>query len=163
MNKALLLPLAAAFALAACEAEIGEGKGSDANATAEGKADEGEMSISAPGFSMKIDLPESVRREAGLDSDDKLFYPGAKLAGMHIEAHDGGGVELRFTTPDAPDKVRAWYRDPARTEFRIGDEQSQGATIRLNGVTGSNDAPFKLSLAPDGTGTAGVLTLADRN
>lgn len=162
MNKALLLA-AATLALGACNAEIGEGDAEDANISAEGRSEENRMTISAPGFNMKVDLPERVRREAGLDSDGDLFYPGASLAGMHIQASDGGGVELRFTTPDAPDKVRAWYRDAARTEFKIGDEQRDGAAIRLSGITGDNQAPFKLTLSPAGQGTEGVLSLSDRN
>jgi hypothetical protein len=164
MNKALLLPLAAAaLAIGACDADFGEGAGSPDNTSAEGTAQDNQMSISAPGFEMKVDLPEGVRREANFDSDNDLFYPGAKLAGMHIQANDGGGVELRFTTPDAPDKVSAWYRDPARTEFKIGDENRDGVAIRLQGITGDNDAPFKLSLSPAGSGTEGVLTISDRN
>lgn len=164
MNKAVLLPLAAAaLALGACDVDVGDGAGSSDNVSAEGTAEENQMSISAPGFEMKVKLPEGVRQDANFDSDSDLFYPGAKLAGMHIQANDGGGVELRFTSPDAPDKVRAWYRDAARTEFKIGDEQRDGAAIRLQGITGDNQAPFKLSLSPAGSGTEGVLTISDRN
>lgn len=162
MKKALLLA-AATLALSACNTEIGDGDGADVNVSAEGRSEDNRMSISAPGFNMKIDLPESVRREANLDSDDALFYPGAKLAGMHIQANDGGGVELRFTTPDAIEKVRAWYEDAARTEFRIGNAEGVGATVRLSGIAGDNEAPFDLTLSPDGTGTEGVLSLSERN
>ena len=65
MTSAKLFPLAAlaVLALAACEARFGNDSG-QSNGSAEGKSKEGELSVSANGFEMKIRIPEGLRREA---------------------------------------------------------------------------------------------------
>jgi hypothetical protein len=174
--KPLTLICALAF-LSACEAKIGKeadkgdaaAKGETKAAAAEGKAQEGQFSIKAPGFDMKIDIPAGVTSHG--DSDSDMLYPGATLSGMHIEGSKGGadgkgdaGIELRFTTPDAPKRVAAWYRDSARaTAFSIASAKQEGAVYVISGVEKADGDPFTLRLgARDGGGTEGRLTLADR-
>ena len=96
-----LLPLLGTAAmLCACEARIGNDAPPVAdNATAAGKAEEGKVTIEAPGFNMSIDIPEGVRAHSGMDSDNGLLYPGANFSGVHVvgrpegpngaETHDG--------------------------------------------------------------------------
>jgi hypothetical protein len=158
----------------ACEAKIGkEADKPDpkaAAASAEGKAEEGQFSIKAPGFDMKIDIPAGVTSHG--DSDSDMLYPGATLSGMHIEGSKGGGdgkgdagIELRFTSPDAPDKVAAWYRDPARaTGFSIAGIRREGADYLISGAEKQDGDPFSLRLTSrSGGGTEGRLTLTDQS
>lgn len=175
MTGAHLLALICASALlAACEAKIGKEAGKDraegSPASTEGKAEEGQFSIKAPGFDMKIDIPAGVTSHADTDSD--MLYPGATLSGMHIDGSKGGsdgkgnaGIELRFTTADAPDKVAAWYRDPARAGgFSIGGVRREGSDYLISGTQKQDGDPFALRLSPgSGGGTAGRLTLTDRS
>jgi hypothetical protein len=162
MKTAPILILAAACALGGCEAKVGKDHGSAPGTTAEGKAEENKLSISAPGFAMKVDMGDSLRSHSKIDSDDELFYPGATLAGMHIQANKGGGVEMRFTTPDAPDKVAAWYRDPARTGFTLDAGRQEKDALSFNGKAGDDGKNgFKLRLIPHGAGTEGVISIAD--
>src|SRR5829696_4447146 len=123
-------PLFAAFAaaalLSACEAKVDRDRADNgsapAEASAEGKAEEGKISVKAPGFDLKFTLPKGMVGEARAERDSKLLYPGAILRGMAIAAGQGRGkggdseVEIGFSTPDPLDKVAAWYRDPARAE-----------------------------------------------
>ncbi len=177
MAAAKLLALVGALALlTACEAKVGRDEGkeaasaNEAASAAEGKAEEGRFSIKAPGFDMKIDIPAGVTSHG--DSENDLLYPGSTLSGMHIEGSKGGadgkgdaGIELRFTTPDAPAKVGAWYRDPARASgFSVSSSRQEESALLITGRQKEDGDPFTLRLSPHGAGgTEGRLTLSDSN
>lgn len=169
--------IAALASLAACDVKVGKEADEtappapgQAAAAAEGKAEEGQFSINAPGFDMKIDIPAGVTNDG--DSDSDVLYPGSTLSGMHIEGSKGAadgkgdaGIELRFTTPDAPEKVTAWYRDPARASgFTIAGVRREGDAVLISGAEKQDGDPFALRLSPRaGGGTEGRLTLSDRS
>lgn len=173
----ILLPLGAlaALTLAACEARFGNDANAQAgnesgNASAAGKAEEGRVSIHAPGFDMKVNIPKGLRREAGMDSDSGVFYPNSTFGGMHIEGdrdergrHSNGEVELSFVTADAPDVVARWYQDPARAaEFTVASMRREGADYLFAGTAGDDHDPFRLRLTSrQGGGTEGRLVLTD--
>ena len=178
MPAGKMLSLICALALvSACEMKVrkeGNGEavkgGSGAVASAEGKAKEGQFSVDTPGFDMKIDIPAGLASHTNSDSD--VLYPGSSLSGMHIQGSKGGvdgkgnaGVELRFTTPDAAEKVAAWYRDPARAStFTVAGVQREGSGLLITGSEKEDGDPFTLHLSPrSGGGTEGRLTLTDRS
>lgn len=172
-----LLPLAAAAALTltACEAKFGNDADAgqeNANGSAAGKAEDGRLSIHAPGFDMKINIPEGIRREAGIDDDSGIIYPNSTFSGMHVEGgRDGdsgnsdGEVELAFTSTDAPDVIARWYQDAARApNFTVATANREGAAFVLAGATRDRDGNFRLRLTPrTGGGTEGRVILTDRN
>lgn len=143
----------------------------DAEPSAEGKAEEGKISVKAPGFDLAFSLPKGMVGEARAERDSKLLYPGAILRGMAIAAGEGRGkggdseVEIGFSTPDPLDKVVAWYRDPARAEgFNLDRAKKDGDDWRLAGVQKRDDHRFKLRLSPrSGGGTDGRLTVRHRD
>ena len=167
--------LAAAALLGACEAKIDPDKADNGSAAAlpaaEGKAEEGKISVKAPGFDLKFTLPKGMAAEARAERDSKLLYPSAVLRGMAIAAGQGTGkggdseVEIGFSTPDALDKVLAWYRDPARAEgFRLDRAAKEGDGWLLSGVQKRDDHAFRLRLGPrPGGGTDGRLTVRHRD
>lgn len=167
-----LFPLAAiaALALTACEAKFGNDASPNAgNGSAEGKAEEGRLSISAPGFEMKINIPESIRREAGINDDSGVIYPNSRFSGIHVEggsddARNDGEVELRFASDDPPATVVRWYRDPARaTDFTVSSAAREDEAVVIAGTTTDNDGEFRAHLsARAGGGTDGRVVLADR-
>ena len=178
MAKLHLIVAGTAF-LVACDAEVGTGEqtaaveaaAAQSASSVTGKSEEGKLSIKAPGFDMKINIPKGIADRSELNGDDQLVYPGAALGGMHIEAGSeaGGnrrsGVELRFTTREPLDKVAAWYLDPARASgFSIKkNNREAGATI-ITGTQKSDGDPFSLRLSPaPAGGTEGRLTLTDAN
>ena len=162
--------LAAAAFLAACEARSGnDAPPVEANASAAGRAEEGRLTVEAPGFNMSIDIPEALREDAEMDGDNRLVYPGARFSGIHVQsgregpggAHDGE-VELRFSTGDDTGRVVAWYRDPARgEEFTVQSATREGEAQIISG-TGRDNERFVLRVAPRaGGGTDARLVLSD--
>src|SRR5436853_2427710 len=116
-RSSLLTALAAAALLGACHAKPDRREGEkagDAELSAEGKAEEGKVSIKAPGFDLKFTLPKGMAGEARAERDSKLLYPGSVLRGMAIAAGEGSGkggdseVEIGFSTPQPLDAVAAW-------------------------------------------------------
>ena len=139
----------------------------NAQASAEGRAEEGKISLKMPGVDMTISLPKGVADEARAERDSKLLYPGASLRGMAIAAGPGSEksgdseVEIRFSTPDPLDKVAAWYRDPARADgFALDRAARRGDAWELAGVQKRDGHRFKLRLTPrPGGGTDGRLSV----
>src|SRR3954453_1399865 len=58
--------------------------------SAEGKAEEGKISIKAPAFDPTFSLPKEMTRSAKADKDSKMLYPGSTIAGVAIAAGKGG-------------------------------------------------------------------------
>ena len=170
MTKKLAPALAAFALLAACEARFGnDAPPVDANASAEGRAEEGRLTVEAPGFNMSINIPEGIRSRANFDEDSGLIYPGATFSGLHVQGQPEGAarqdeVELRFTSGDPVDRLVAWYRDPARgEEVRIASAEQRGNAFVLSG-TGREGDRFTVSIAPrQGGGSEARLVLSDRH
>jgi hypothetical protein len=174
MKAPRLLPLAAtaALVLTACEARTGNAVQPDGNGSAENKAEEGQVSINAPGVQMKINIPEGLRHETSIHDDHGLIYPGSTMSGMHVEgSREGeqgkseGEVELRFASTDGPDKVAHWYQDPARArDFTISSATRDGAAFVFAGTRADGGGRYRVRLAPrPGGGTDGRVLLSDNN
>lgn len=173
MMRTTLLPvLAAATLLGGCDVRVGhdDEKQATGNVSAAGRAEEGQLSVSAPGFEMKLDIPEGIRSRAGIDDDSGLIYPGAQFSGIHVQGgRDGaqgrseGEVELRFTSVDAPDAIVRWYRDPARAaDFTVAGAGREGPDFVVTGATKDDNGRFTVRLSPrSGGGTDGRVVLAD--
>lgn len=172
MNRSsLCTAFAAALLLCACDSKGGSDEpanGSDnVQVSAEGKAEEGKISLKMPGVDMTISLPKGVADEARAERDSKLLYPGSTLRGMAIAAGPGSEksgdseVEIRFSTPDPLDKVVAWYRDPARAEgFSLESARREGDAFLVTGLQKKDEHRFKLRLTDrPGGGTDGALAV----
>ena len=168
----LLAAMSAAALLTACEARFGNDAAPVAdNATAENRAEEGRLTVEAPGFNMSLDIPDSIIAHADIEDENGLFYPGSRMAGLHVQGgreeaaggHDGE-VEMRFTTPDAIGRVVAWYRDPARApDLRIVSAARRGNGAVLSGTHREGER-FTIRLEPRaGGGTEARLLLSEGN
>jgi len=160
--------------LAGCDVRVGKGEGSDASnghVSAAGKSEHGRLSVSAPGFEMNVDIPESISAEARMDDDSGVIYPNARFSGIHVEGGRDGGhgsdgeVELRFSSNDGPDAVARWYADPGRAaDFRIASNGREGADFVIAGTTKKEQGQFRVRLSPRSSGgTDGRVVLSDRN
>ena len=175
IRSSLSMSAAAAALLCACDGTVRPEEPDNVVATepvsAEGKAEEGKISLKMPGVDMTLSLPKGVADEARAERDSKLLYPGAILRGMAIAAgpdSDKSGeseVEIRFSTPDPLDKVAAWYRDPARAGgFQLERAAKAGDSWLVTGVQKRDEHRFKLRLSPRaGEGTNGRLTVRHRD
>src|SRR4051812_18576297 len=126
--------------------------------SAEGKAQEGKISVKAPGVDISFSVPKELTVDAKAGKDNKLLYPEATLSGIAFAAGEKDNqkgdtdFEVRFKAPDPLDKVAAWYRDPARAEgFRLTSETREGAQIVFAGVQ-RDKHPFKVTLGPGAAG-----------
>ena len=169
LPRSLAVLAAAAAMLGACEARIGnDAPPVEANASAAGKAEEGRLTVSAPGFDMSIDIPEGLRGDTRMDGEG-IIYPGAEFGGIHVQGrpeeggHDQGEVEIRFTSGDPLDRVVAWYRDSARAgDFTLRSARREGDAVLIEGTGREDGDPFRLRLTAEGGGTEGRLLLSDR-
>jgi len=172
-----LVAVATIVFLGACESKLSEEDGNDSAAianvqvSAEGKSEDGKISVKAPGLDLALSIPKEMAREARADDDNKLLYPGAALRGMHIATGDGGGeggnteVEMRFASEDPPSRLVAWYRDPARSSgFALRRVEPEGSGYLVEGVQKGDEHPFSVHLAGrDGGGTDGRLVIRHRD
>ncbi len=132
----------------------------DGNVTAGVNGKNGQLSIKAPGFTGQITLPKIHLDGGDFEMNGVHLYPGSKISGMNIDAHDGGAgdkkgsVRVTFESPAVPDTVRGWFAEKlAAADFKL--------TKQGSGLAGTSDEgkPFKLELAPTGDGkTKGVIT-----
>jgi hypothetical protein len=171
-HLAIAFAAAAAAALTACEARIGNDAPPVAeNASAAGRAEDGRVTVEAPGFNMSINIPEGLRGGSNMDDDSDLIYPGSTFGGIHVQGgtdrqggERGGEVELRFTSGDAIERVVAWYRDPARNEkINIASVTQDGPSFVVSGASRSDNDRFTLRLSPNGSGTEGRLLIIDND
>jgi hypothetical protein len=174
-RPSLCTALAAAALLCACDSkghpDEADNESANGHVSAEGRAEEGKISLKMPGVDMTLSLPKGVADEARAERDSKLLYPGSILRGMAIAAgpdSDKSGdseVEIRFSTPDPVDKVAAWYRDPARAGgFQLQRAAKEGDAWLVTGVQKRDEHDFKLRLSPrPGEGTNGRLTVRHRD
>ena len=169
-----------AAALCACSFPSGEAERQEvanqvaearATAAAEGKAEEGRLSIEAAGVDIAISVPDAMRGRARAETNSDVLPPGARVSGLHIQGDGGSGgtghdsVEMRFISAEAPAEVAAWYRDPARHErFRIDSAAREGEEIVLTGTNMESGGAIVARLkARAGGGTDGRLMLMDRD
>ena len=171
MGAKILAALAAVVLLAGCDVKIGNEAGNvSENASAAGRAQEGRLTVEAPGFNMSMDIPKGALADTKVD-DDGVIYPGSQFGGVHVQGRPGrsreegsGEVELRFTTGDPADRVVAWYRDPARhDDIMVASAERQGDGFLLSGTAGEEKKRFDLRITPRlGGGTEARLLLTDR-
>jgi hypothetical protein len=170
MRRLLLVPLGL-IALGGCQMRIGNDAAPVAgNASAQGRAENGQLSIEAPGFNLSVTIPEGMTERGTVSDDNGLVYPGATIAGVHVQGRgeerggqNGGEVELRLTSGDAPERVAAWYRDPARADrFSIASTRQEGNATVISGTGRRDNERFTLRIAPAAGGGSDLrLLLAD--
>jgi hypothetical protein len=139
----------------------------DDHISAEGKAESGRISIKAPGVDLSIVAPKELAGAARAGRESKVIYPGSSVSGVAIAASQSKGqggdtdVEARFQSADPPEKVLAWYRDPARDgDFRLAGIQHDHKNYLVSGHLRHDAHPFRVRLSPgrDG-GTEGRLNV----
>lgn len=174
-NTLLLGAAATALALTACQARFGNDAdpiNESGNVSAEGKAKEGEVSIRAPGFDLKVNIPEGLRERAGIDDHDGIIYPNSTFGGIHVEGgrrnaegHSPGAVEIAFSSGDAPDVIARWYQDPARAaQFTVATANREGADFVIAGTSKDDGGRFQVRLSPrQAGGTEARINLTDRD
>jgi hypothetical protein len=160
--------LAATALLCACDMDRHRNNTSDDDhISAEGKAESGRISIKAPGVDLSIVAPRELAGAARAGRESKVIYPGSSVSGVAIAASQSKGqggdtdVEARFQSADPPEKVLAWYRDPARDgDFRLAGIGRDHKDYLVSGHLRHDAHPFRVRLSPGrGGGTEGRLNV----
>ena len=160
--------------LAACEMKVGKDDrdkdmasvkvGADGNVAI--TADEGAdgVSLSVPGFEGKMKIPGMELGGDDMDIGGLRLYPGSKLSGINITGQkDGanGRVDMRFTSPAAPDKVAAHFAAGARakdfTDIKIADAGGRTALTAKN----RDGDDLAITMQPVERGTSGRILIRD--
>jgi len=178
MSHSRTLPALAAFALlAACDGHLKMGNeadagGSNQSQSAAGQAQDGRLTVKAPGLDMSINIPEEPRSAATADADTRIIPPGATIGGLHVQGEQGSGrnggggaVEMTFTAAQPPEQVAAWYRDPARAaDFTVSSTARQGSEIVIAATPKPEGEAFTVRLRGGaGGGTEARLVISERN
>lgn len=159
---------ACALLLAGCEAKVGNSAGNAADengqVSAEGKAEEGKVTVKAPGLELSLAIPMEITGKA--DHQGRLLHPDAAVSGVYVAGGEGGEgeVELRFHADAPPETVAAWYRDPARADdFTLSSFGREGDAFVAAGEEKKDGQRFRLRLGPgEAGGTDGRLAIRDR-
>lgn len=160
-RPALLLPVALAFALAAC----GDGPGTNVSidATGDGNArvtsdGNGQIAIKSDGFEGSFKIPKITVNAEQFDLNGVKLYPGSVVTDFNIASggaseKDKGSVKVTFDGPADVATVATWFRDGMTARGFTVAADGTG----LKGMTDEGD-PFTLSLSADGDRKArGVL------
>jgi hypothetical protein len=171
-NSKLAVLTGLAMSLTACDwltARHDDDEPGNDSPSAEGKAEAGQVALKAPGLDVSFTVPKSLTRDVKVHNDIKILYPKTAITGMYAA---GGGekdkeseVEFRFTSPDAPDSIAAWYRDPARAQaFKLEDVTREGRDTLIRGTPRGGNDHFKVRLSARAQGgTDGRLVIHDKD
>jgi hypothetical protein len=178
MRKAMLgwavMPL---LLLGACEMKVGKDE-KDAKDGASVKIDAGGnvaiaandgadgVSVSVPGFEGKVKIPGMELGGEHMDIDGMKLYPATKLSGINVTDQNGAGtgvVEMRFTSPAAPDKVAAYYADAAPgADFTDVKVTGAKGSSTVTAIKGDGDR-LTITIDPAAGGSAGTILIRDAN
>ena len=119
------------------------------------------LKIDTDGFKAALDIPGMEFGGKNFDIDGMKLYPGSKVKGMKVKAHDADGdksgtVTVTFVSPASPDAVLVHAEAQAKDEDYTVTRSGQ----TLNGKKG-DDKHFVYTVAADGAGTTGTLTMTD--
>lgn len=117
----------------------------------------GNISFDVPFAKGQVKVPEGFMHGGDVDIDGVKLMPGSQVTNFTMNSRDKVSVvEIAFTSPQAPDQVRAYFVD----QFR-----KRGAEASVSGdtVTGkSRDGnPFTIQVTPSGSGSQGKIQAQD--
>ncbi|ATE63207.1 hypothetical protein [Rhizorhabdus dicambivorans] len=176
MRKAVLGWMLPMLLLAGCELKVGKDGndqggdsasvsiGADGNIAVSANDGKEGVSIDTPGFGGRINIKGMRLGSDNMEIDGMKLYPGTELSAINVvdrEGPDNGQVDMRFTSPAAPDKVAAYYADAGRAAgFRDVAVTRQGAAATFSAIKEDNDR-VTISIAPAAGGSSGRIRVQD--
>lgn len=130
------------------------------------------VSITAPGFSARMDLPNLDLGTGTMQIEGMKVFPGTKIHGVDIagdvdkgddeDARHKGEVAMGFTAPGDVGQVIAWYRDQAQKTGWTIVTPTAGNQFEATKPGEHGPARFALRLAPAASGSDGRFTVTGR-
>jgi hypothetical protein len=157
MNRSalfLLVPL-----LAACNVHSKNPADGDENVSIHAD-DSGHVSFNLPIAQGKIKLPEGMMNHGDVDIDGVKLMPGSKVTGFNLDASHGNGanIDMSFSSPAAPDVVRAYYVDQFKqkgVEAAVSGDQVIGRS--------RDGSPFAIHVSPASNGSQGKIEIKSKD
>jgi hypothetical protein len=122
------------------------------------------LSIKTPGFAGKIDIAGMKLGGDTMEVAGMKLYPGTELVAINVvdkAGPDNGLVDMRFTSPAAPDKVAAYYAQASRDAgFRDIAVRKQGDKALFSAIKEDSDR-VTIEIAPAAKGSAGHIRVQD--
>jgi hypothetical protein len=119
-----------------------------------------------PGFEGKINIPGIQLGGKDMDIDGMKLYPGTQLHDIDVTDDKGPGngrVDMRFTSPDGPDKVAAYYAGAVRDkDFRDIKVVRDGGKATLTAKKPDGD-DLTIMMEPSEGGTTGEILIKDKD
>ena len=154
MNRFALLALP--LVLAGCNVHSKDRADGDDNVSVSGDAS-GNISFDVPFAKGQLKIPSGFMHEGNVDIDGVKLMPGSQVTRFNMNSRDKVSVvEIAFTSPQAPDQVRAYFVD----QFH---KHGAEASVAGDTVTGkSKDGnPFTIQVSPSGSGSQGKIQAQD--
>jgi len=175
MRKAMLVLTVPLVLLAACQMKAGKDDGGndsasikvgeDGNVAITANDGDGRVSLSVPGFEGKMKIPGLELGGDNMDIDGMKPYPGTKLDTIDVTDRKGlgnGQVDMRFTSPDTPEKVAAYYAAAAREKDFTNINVTRSGARAVMTATKSGGDHLTISMDPGDGGTTGRILIEDR-
>ncbi|RVT92699.1 hypothetical protein [Sphingomonas crocodyli] len=158
MRAKLILIALPALALAGCEVKVGD-KAKDESGNVVVSTESG-VSIDAPGFKAKVDIPGIDISSADMDIDGMKLFPGSKVANVNVVGKSGPGdtVTMGYTAPGAPAAVATYYQNAAK-EAGFTGVTLDGTTV--NAIKDDGDK-VTITAAADGANTKGQILIVEQ-
>lgn len=177
LPSAAILLAGTALLIAGCSVRTHDnGQDSSASISIGNDADDGSgnhaVSITAPGFSAKMNLPNLDLGTGTMQIEDMKIFPGTKIHGVDIAGDAGKGddedasgrglVEMGFTAPGGVDQVIAWYRDQAQKTGWTIVTPTAGNQFEATKPGEHGPTHFALRVAATASGSDGHFTVTGR-
>jgi hypothetical protein len=99
-----------------------------------------------------------------MDIDGMKLFPGTKLGAINVTDRGGpnnGAVDMRFTSPAAPDKVAAYYQAAAGENGFTNVKLAASGPKSVLTANKSDGDKLTITMEPGEGGTAGLIQLRD--
>lgn len=160
--RSALLASAALLLLSACHASVNvsddkDGGGNLHLSMGDGKGKD-QVSLEVPGLSAKVSLPD-MDLGSHMDMDGIKLAPDSDVKTIDVQgddksASDEGRVHMQFTNKGTPAALIDYYKRAA------ADAGYSDVAATATGLTANKgQKQFALSVAPDGSGSRGTITI----
>ena len=126
------------------------------------------VAINVPGFSAKVAVPGLDLGGKDTDIDGIALYPGTKMNGVNIDAHDNDGtggesqgrVDMAFSAPAGPGQLLAYYKGAARNAGWTEQPPAAGQQFAATKTDGKGKtAHLAMSVTGVASGSTGHFTI----